>query len=116
MALAVFVVAVVAAWLSYSKVTQARRESSCRVAIAPYQRDLRFGMDKAEVEKYLHFRSAICNTVRYGGSDGDTCEIKVGEEPDGLFCDPWTVYVALEFSPVNKLRDIHIRKVGNVCD
>jgi hypothetical protein len=112
LALAFLVVVLIAAWLAYSKVRQARREASYQVAIAPYKRDLRIGMDRAEVTNYLDSRSVICHTVRYGGSDGDTCEIKIGEEPDGVFCDPWTVYVALEFSPADKLREVHIRKIG----
>ena len=111
-ALAVFVVVLVATWLTYSKIVQARREASYRVAIAPFKRDLRVGMDRTEVKNYLNSHSYICNTVRYGGSGGDTCEIKIGEEPGGMFCDPWTVYVALEFSPDDKLREIHIRKSG----
>jgi hypothetical protein len=108
----IFVVALVSTWLTYSKITHARREVSYRVAIAPFKRDLRIGMDRTEVKNYLNSHRIICNTVRYGGSDGDTCEIKIGEEPDGIFCDPWTVYIALEFSPSDKLREIHIRKIG----
>jgi hypothetical protein len=110
--LAVFVVAIVATWLTYSKVTQARREASYRVAIAPFKRDLRLGMDRTEVKNYLNSHNIICYTVHYGGSDGDTCEFKIGEEPDWIFCDPWTVYIALEFSPSDKLLEIHIRKIG----
>ena len=110
--LAVFVVALVATWLTYSKVTQARREASYRVAIAPFKRDLRLGMDRTEVKNYLNSHSIVCYTVRYGGSDGDTCEIKIGEEPGGIFCKSWTVYIALEFTPSDKLREIHIRKIG----
>ena len=110
--LAVFVVALVATWLTYSKITQARRDASYQIAIALYKRDLPIGMDRTEVKNYLNSHSIICNTVRYGGADGDTCEIKIGEEPGGIFCDPWTVYIALEFSPADKLRDIHIRKIG----
>jgi hypothetical protein len=109
---AVVVVALVGTWLAYSKVTQARREASYRVEIAPFKRDLRIGMDRTEVKTSLDSRSVICNTVRYGGSDGDTCEIKIGEEPDGIFGGPSTVYIALEFSPAYKLREIHIRKIG----
>ena len=108
----VFAVSLIAAWLAYSKVAQARRDASYKIAIAPFQRDLHPGMDRAEVRKYLDSHGVICHTVRYGGSDGDTCEVKIGEEPDGLFCEPWVVNVALEFSSADKLRDIHIRKIG----
>ena len=50
------------------------------------------------------------------GSDGDTREIKIAEEPVGLvgvfFCEPWIVYVAFEFTSVDKMREIHIPKIG----
>ena len=39
-------------------------------------------------------------------------EIKIGEAPGGLFCEPWNVYVALEFNNDNVLSEIHIREVG----
>ena len=58
----------------------------------------------------------MCHTVRYGDSDGDTCEIEIAEEPVGLFerlfCESWTVYAAFEFTVSDKLREIHIRKIG----
>ncbi len=111
-ALAVFVVALVSAWLAYSKVTQARREAAYRAATAPFQRDLRVGMDRADVRKYLDSRKVVYYSVRYGGSDADTYEIKIGEEPDGLVCEAWTVYVALEFNTADKLREVHVRKIG----
>ena len=111
-ALAVFAVALVGAWLGYSKYAQARRESSYRAALAPYQRDLTVGMDREQVIAYLKSHNLMCLTVRYGGSDGDTCEIKIAEEPDGIVCDPWTVSVAFEFTSTDKLRQIHIRKSG----
>jgi hypothetical protein len=108
-----FVVAIlIATWLTYSKVMRTRREASYKVAMTPFQRDLHMGMDRTEVNRYLASRNRSCHSVRYGGSDGDTCQIEIAEEPDGLFCDPWTVYIALEFNSADKLRDIHIRKIG----
>jgi hypothetical protein len=41
-----------------------------------------------------------------------TPEIKIGEDADELLCEPWNVYVALEFDTTEKLRDIHIRRIG----
>jgi len=115
-ALFVFAVALIAGWLSYSKYTQARRKASYRTALAAYKRDLALGMDREQVIAYLRAHDVMCHTVHYGGSDGDTCEIEIAEEPVGLiemfYCEPWTVYVALEFTSADKLREIHIRKSG----
>jgi len=115
-ALVVFAVALIAAWLGYSKYTQAKREASYRTALAPYKRDLTVGMDREQVIAYLRAHAVMCHTVRYGGSDGDTCEIEIAEEPVGLFerlfCESWTVYAAFEFTSGDKLREIHIRKIG----
>jgi hypothetical protein len=111
-ALVVFAVALVTMWLGYSKYAQAGRESSYRDALAPYQRDLTVGMDREQVVAYLKSHDVMCLTVRYGGSDGDTCEIKIAEEPGGPFCERWTVYLAFEFTSADKLREIHIRKIG----
>jgi len=50
---------------------------------------------------------------RYGGNDADTYEIKIAEEPShSLACEKWIVYIALEFTATDKLRDLHIRKIG----
>jgi hypothetical protein len=45
------------AWFAYSKVTEARRESAYREALAAYQRDLRLGTYRAEGQKYLDSRT-----------------------------------------------------------
>ena len=109
-ALAVLAFVLVASWFAYSKHAQARRELSYHRALAPYQRDLALGMDREQVIAYLRSHEAMCATVRYGGGEGDTCEIKIAEEAGGVFCEPWTVYVAFEFTSADKLREIHIRK------
>lgn len=91
---AVLVLALVAlAWAAYSKFTERRREAGYRAAIAPFQRDLRVGMDRSDVEEYLHSRNVNYHAVRNGGSEADTYEIKIGEEPDTLFCEKWTAYI-----------------------
>jgi hypothetical protein len=100
------------AWIAHSKVAEARREAAYRAAIAPFERDLRLGVDRAEVQTYLASRKVDYHPVRYGGSDADTYEIKIGEEPGSLVCEHWTVYIALEFSAADKLREVHVRKVG----
>ena len=112
-AIAVFLVALVSTWLVYTTVTQARRDASYRAAIAPSQRDLHLGMDTADVRKYLDSRAVAYHSVRDGGSDADTYQIKIAEEPShSLVCENWNVYIALEFTPADKLRDLHIRKIG----
>ncbi len=111
-ALAFVALALVCAWFAYSKVTQARREAAYRAAIAPFERDLAVGMDRADVKKYLDSRRVDYHAVRYGGSDADTYEIRIGEEPDNFPCEHWTVYIALEFNATEKLREVHVRRVG----
>lgn len=108
---AIFGVALVSTWPVYSKIVQARRDAAYRAAIAPFQRDLRLGMTQTEVKKYLDSRQLKYFPVKFGGSDGWTYEIKIGEDPSSLICD-WDVYVALEFGPDDNLKLIHIRKEG----
>src|SRR5882724_5208901 len=106
-AFGVLAIAVASIWLVYSRVIQGRREAVYRAAIVPFQRNLHVGMSKADVEKYLHSRS-----VEYHVS-GRTHLIQIGEEPPGnLWCEPWRVYVALEFDPADRLSEVQIRKWG----
>ena len=109
-ALIAVAVGMVSAWFTYSQLTQARLDTTYHEAIAPFQNDLRLGTDKAEVREYLDSRRTDYRVVSHGGSD--TYEIKIGEEPGGLFCKTWTVYIALEFNASNKLREVHLRKDG----
>jgi hypothetical protein len=110
--LILLVIAVASAWLINSKVTQARRETVYRAAIAPFQQDIPLGMTRAEVGKYLESRTVSYHATRLDAASGDTYLIKIGEEPGNLICESWTVYIALEFNSEDKLRDIHIRKIG----
>ena len=80
--------------------------------MAPFERDLRIGMDRREVQTYIGSRRVDYHRVRYGGNDADTYEIEIAQEPDSLICEHWIVYVALEFNPAEKLQEIHLRKVG----
>jgi hypothetical protein len=110
---AVFLMVLVSAWLAYTKVAQSRRDASYRATIAPFQRDLHLGMDSSDVRKYLDSQAAAYHSVRYGGNDADTYEIKIADEPShSLVCEKWTVYIALEFTAADKLRDLHITKIG----
>jgi hypothetical protein len=107
--IAVFVAALALTWPVYLKVVQARREAAYSAAIAPFQRDLRIGMARADVEKYLDSRHVRYYLVRVAGSDGPTYEIEVGEE--SFICE-WNVYVALEFGAADTLTLIHVKKEG----
>lgn len=80
--------------------------------MAPFQRDLRLGTARTDVAKYLTSRNIVYNGVKYGGADGWTYQVKVGEEPGNLVCEPWMVYIAMEFDASDRLYDVHLRKVG----
>lgn len=106
-------IVLISAFLIRSKSNQAHREASYRTAVAPFQRDLHIGTNRADVQQYLRSRKVDYYAVRHGGNDADTYEIKIGEEPShNLFCEDFDVYVALEFTAADKLRVIHIRKIG----
>jgi hypothetical protein len=106
-------IVLISAFLIRSRLNQARREASYRATVASFQRDLHIGTDRADVQQYLHSRKVDYHAVRYGGNDADAYEIKIGEEPsNSLVCENWDVYVALEFTAADKLRDIHVRKIG----
>ena len=68
------------------------------------------GMPKEEVRKYLDSHNIQYYAAKRGGSRLETFEIKIGEDPGGLACEPWDVSVALEFSSTDILKQIHIRR------
>jgi hypothetical protein len=109
--LVVFVIATFATWFAYSRITQARRNNAYRAAIATYQRDLPLGMARADVKKYLETRK-VDYLYRFRGNDVVTHEIKIGEDPGNIVCEPWNVYIALDFSSADTLREVHIRRIG----
>ena len=126
---AALTIAVVAlsAWMVYSKLERARRESHAeharreaahRAALAPYQRDLPVGTSREDVDKYL-----ISKHVKFSGvpgrgpADAASYEVYLDEEPgDGFACDRWYVYILLEFKmalPFDTLREIRIQEIGH---
>ncbi len=121
--LAILGLLILAAWLTDSKARRARRQSTYRAALAPFQHDLPLGMPRADVEKYLRSRG-----MQYSWQNGVKAAaylVTIGEEPGGLACGSWRVYMALEFEssdltkdghaaldPSDKLDDIHIKKLG----
>lgn len=70
------------------------------------------GMAKGDVEKYLDSRKIDYHVIKFGGSEGETYEIKIGEEAGSLVCKSWNVYIAREFSSHDTLQDVHIRRSG----
>jgi hypothetical protein len=103
----------ISAFVIRSRINQTRREASYRTAFASYQCDRQIGADKADVQQYLRSRKLDYHAVRYGGNDADTYEIQIGVEPyNSLVCEDWDVYVAVEFTASDKLREIHIRKLS----
>jgi membrane-associated PAP2 superfamily phosphatase len=106
------VVVCVLAWLIFAKVQQHRRQAAYMAALAPFQHALPIGTSRVSVEEYLHANGVRYNAVEYGGERNWTYQVKIGEESGSLVCDPWQVYVAMEFDPTNRLKDVRLSKVG----
>lgn len=102
----------ISVWLIGSKVGQSRRDSAYRKTVAQFQRDLPLGTPKAEARKYLDSRNIQYFAATRGESRVVAFEIKIGEDPGGLVCEPWNVSVALEFSSADVLKQIHITRSG----
>ncbi|MGD0269006.1 MAG: hypothetical protein ABSB14_08075 [Candidatus Sulfotelmatobacter sp.] len=105
-------VALVSVWLIGSRVAQSRRDFSYQKALSQFQHDLPVGTPKDEVKKYLDSRNVQYFADKRGGSRTEALEIKIGEDPGGPVCEPWDVYIALEFSSGEVLRQVHIRRSG----
>jgi hypothetical protein len=93
-------------WLIHSQITQSKRESAYRTSLAAYQRDLHVGMKRNDVQNYLDERKALYHWASFGGS-AETYLVWIAEEPGGIVCKPWKVYVALEFTPTDALQHGH---------
>jgi hypothetical protein len=102
----------VSVWLISSKVAQSRRNSSYQLTLAGFKRDLPIGTPKEDVRKYLESRNIQYNVAWHGGDRGETFQLEIGEDPGGLVCEPWKVYIALDFSEADVLRQIDIRRSG----
>jgi hypothetical protein len=102
----------VSVWLTGSKMAQSRRDSTYHKALSQFQHDLPVGTPKDEVKKYLDSRNVQYFADKRGGSRTEALEIKIGEDPGGPVCEPWDVYIALEFSSGEVLRQVHIRRSG----
>jgi hypothetical protein len=102
----------VSVWLFGSRVAQSRRDSTYQTALNQFQRDLPVGTPRADVKKYLDSRNIQYFVAKKGGNRVEAYEIKIGEDPGGLFCERWDVYVTLEFSSEDMLKQVHITRSG----
>lgn len=102
----------VSVWVIGSRVERSRRDSAYQTAFDKFQHDLPIGTARAEVKKYLDSRNIQYYVAKQGGNWVQAYEIKIGEDPGGVVCEPWDVYVALEFSPDEVLKQVRIRKSG----
>jgi hypothetical protein len=102
--------ALVFVWLVGSRVAQGKRDSAYRTAVAKFQHDLPLGTPKAAVQEYLHSRNIDYYAAKRGGSRVVAYEIKIGEDSGAFVCEPWDVYVALEFSTTDVLERLHMSR------
>lgn len=103
----ILVVASVAAARSHVKtVAQKRREIAYQSALQKYSQDLKPGLRRTEVESYLRARKAHFSwmyTAFGAGHESQYADlIKIGEEAAPWYCSEAYVYVAFEFSGVDK--------------
>jgi len=91
-------------WLIGSRVALSRQDSTYRTAFDQFQRDLPIGTPRTEVKKYLDSRNIHYYVAKQGGNWVEAYEIKICEDPGGLVCERWAVYVALEFNSADVLR------------
>ena len=89
-------------------VAQKKREVAYHSALQQYFRDLRPGLRRAEVERYLRARNANFSwmyTAFGGRRESQYADIlKIVEEAAPWYCSEAYVYVAFEFSGVEKFK------------
>jgi len=81
-----------------------------------FERDLRLGMSRTDVETYLRTQKISYDEINWNYDE------KVGEDPSGsIFCEKWDVYIEMRFirpqgqfraSPADNLDNIFIQKIG----
>jgi hypothetical protein len=82
-----------------------------------YQHDLRIGIPRSEVTRYLQSKNILYRQTQR------EIVVDLGREPgDGLVCDYWTAYVSMEFShpesqtepfPLDILVNVSLKRVGH---
>jgi hypothetical protein len=105
-------VALVSVWLIGSRVAQSRRDFAYQKALSQFQRDLPLGTPKGDVKKYLDSRDVRYFADKRGGSRIEAYEVTIGQDPDSVVCERWDVYIALEFSSDDVLKQVRIRRTG----
>jgi hypothetical protein len=89
-------------------VAQKKREVAYQSALQNYSRDLRPGLRRTEVEGYLRARNVNFSWIYtgFGGRrESQYADIlKIGEEAAPWYCSEAYVYVAFEFSGVEKFK------------
>jgi hypothetical protein len=112
----------VGAWVGYrahSRHTQDDRERRYRVILEKYQRDLRVGMNRADVERYLEaHNSRYTFALLKGSGSAWSDKILIATEPSRTFvCGQWEIYVALDFdAPMRDVGNIKVDPTGNPQD
>jgi hypothetical protein len=85
---------------------QKKREIAYRLALEAYSRDLKPGLRRTEVESYLRVRNTGFSWIytAFGGRRESQYAdvIKIGEEAAPWYCSYAYVFVAFEFSGVEK--------------
>ena len=90
----------------------AEREAEYRIVLAKYGSDMKPGMKREQVERYLQtngtqFRQMCCVAGfrgEYVDSRGEGWDdlVKIGEESAPFFCGENNVYIAFEFNPKSR--------------
>jgi hypothetical protein len=106
--------------LVYSRIeahrAQIQREVTYRAGLEHFQRDLRLGMHRSEVESYLEARKITYSEI------SPNLDVPIGQEPSkSIFCERWDVYIEMAFtrltgqtgaSSFDNLDSISVRKIG----
>ena len=105
--IAVIVVAIAAIAIR-SHVGKRRREVTYQSVLAKYSRDLKPGMTRSEVERYLRSRnlhfSQSFSSFGHRRERDETDLVKIGQEAPPWYCSEAYVYVAFEFSGTGELK------------
>jgi hypothetical protein len=113
-------------WYVHSRIVQSQRDATYRQALTRFQRDLRLGTPRAQVETYLKSQQVVYSLTYEGGSGAWSFITRIGEEPSAsIVCASWSVFITFDFlssenkplgadpSPTDTLKRMRIEKVGD---